>query len=104
MYGLDFRKRVLSRYAQGDLGAVALCKLFGITFQTFSRWRSQGITPKVRKPRTTKIDMEALKLDVEQYPDAYQYERAKRLNVSPNCVMYALRRLGITHKKKSDSS
>ena len=39
MYGLDFRKRVLSRYAEGDLGAVALCKLFGITFQTFSRWR-----------------------------------------------------------------
>ncbi|BAP57310.1 transposase [Thioploca ingrica] len=48
---------------------------------------------------TTKIDMEALKRDVEQYPDAYQYERAKRLGVSRRGIGYALKRLEISRKK-----
>ena len=48
--------------------------------------------------------MEALKRDIESYPDAYQYERAQRLNVSTNCVHFALKRLHVTYKKKPLSS
>ena len=33
--------------------------------------------------------MEALKRDIELYPDGYQKERAKRLKVSENCIFYA---------------
>jgi len=36
---------------------------------------------------------------VEDYPAAYQYERAKVFGVSPNGILYALRRLKISHKK-----
>lgn len=105
MYSLDFRRRVISRYKKGDLQVLETCALFGITHQTFHRWLTQGIEVKSpRKPKKTKIDMAALAIDVEKYPDAYQYERAKRLNVSANCVMYALRRLGISRKKKFSSS
>ena len=45
--------------------------------------------------------MDALARDVEAYPDAYQYERAARLGVSIRCVGYALKRLGVTYKKKA---
>jgi transposase len=47
--------------------------------------------------------MEALRQDVEEYPDAYQYERAERLNVSKSCVFFALKRLGVTYKKNSQT-
>lgn len=48
--------------------------------------------------------MEALKRDLEAYPDAYQYERAIRLNVSKAAIWYALRRLKVTCKKKPSTS
>ena len=45
--------------------------------------------------------MEALKRDVDQDPEAYPYERAKRLGVSQRGIGYALNRLGIRRKKRS---
>ena len=48
--------------------------------------------------------MLALAADVEKYPDAYQYERAERLGVTQRCVGYALKRLGVTYKKNSETS
>ena len=41
------------------------------------------------------MDMEAIKRDVEQDPEAYQYERAERPGVSQRGIGYALKRLGI---------
>jgi hypothetical protein len=35
----------------------------------------------------------------EDYPDAYQYERAARFGVCPKAIWYALGRLGVTYKK-----
>jgi hypothetical protein len=37
--------------------------------------------------------------DVKNNPDAYQYERAKRLGVSKQGINHALKRLGVTYKK-----
>ena len=48
--------------------------------------------------------MKALAEDVQQFPDAYHYERAKRLKVSERCVGFALKRLGITYKKSLETS
>ena len=48
--------------------------------------------------------MEALKRDVEEYPDAYHYERAQRLGVSQRGIGYALKRLGISRKKNALTS
>ena len=99
-YSLDFRKRVLEVQKRDNLSCKAVCILFSISTRTLFRWKKR-LEPKLtRNKGATKIDMEALKKDVEQYPDAYQYERAQRLSVSSNCVLYALRRLGISNKKK----
>ncbi|SUO94071.1 Transposase [Suttonella ornithocola] len=51
-----------------------------------------------RKP--SKIDDEALLKDIEQYPDDYQWESARRFNCSQSAICYALKRLKITHKKR----
>lgn len=48
--------------------------------------------------------MDALIDDIKTYPDAYQYERAKRLGVSQTGIWFALKRLNVTYKKNSSSS
>jgi len=59
------------------------------------------VEPKTaRHRRATKIDAQALRRDVAQYPDAYQYERAQRFGVSARGMGNALQRLKISRKKK----
>lgn len=40
------------------------------------------VTKPIRNPQSINIDKEVLRPDVEQYPDDYQFERAKRFNCS----------------------
>ena len=80
-----------------------VAKRFGIGVASVMRW-SNNIEAIKKRNRSTKIDMEALKRDVDEYPDAYQFERATRLGVSEYCVWYALKKLNITYKKNSKSS
>ena len=103
-YSLDFRKQVFKIKEQEKLTDQAVCKRFGISTRTFFRWKQNLIPVGKRNKPATKIDMEALKKHVEKFPDAYQYERAAFFGVSPNCILYALRRLNISAKKNTDSS
>jgi hypothetical protein len=65
------------------------------------RW-SARLEPCRTRPRpAAKIGDEALRRDVELYPDAYQHERAGRLGASQQGVCSALKRLGISHKKNA---
>lgn len=80
-----------------------VAKRFCVGVASVMRW-SNNIDCVKKRNRSTKIDMEALKLDVEQYSDAYQFERATRLGVSEYCVWYALKRLGVTYKKNPSAS
>ena len=48
--------------------------------------------------------MDALKEDINRYPDAYHYERASRLQVSKTGIYWAMKRLGVSYKKNADSS
>tara|TARA_B100002052_G_scaffold248166_1_gene234860 strand:+ start:249 stop:401 length:153 start_codon:yes stop_codon:yes gene_type:complete len=47
--------------------------------------------------------MAQLARDVEQAPDAYQWERAKRLGVAERTIGYGLQRL-ISYKKNTPTS
>lgn len=101
---LDFRKQVFKIKELEKLTDQAVCKRFGISTRTFFLWKQNLIPIGKRNKPSTKIDMEALKKHVEEFPDAYQYERAAFFGVSPNCILYALRRLNISVKKNTDSS
>lgn len=103
-YSIDFRRKVLQIRAREDLSMDQVAQRFGISKQTVYNWTKRLIPCETRNKPATKIDMQALAEDVKKYPDAYQFERAKRLGVSIRTIGYALKRLGISYKKKSQSS
>ena len=102
-YSLDFRKRVLSIRSKEGLSFAQTAKRFGVSVNSLFLW-SKNLEPKRTKNRPTiKIDRDALINDVKKYPDAYNYERAQRLNVSTSGIYCALKRLGISYKKNAQS-
>ena len=103
-YSLEFRKEVLKTRKNKKLSYQKTAELFGIGRASIVRWAKRIESCKTRNKPATKIDMEALAKDVELYPDAFQKERAIRLNVSNSCIQFALRRLGVTYKKNSKTS
>jgi len=103
-YSIDFRRKIFSIQQRRKLTFQETAHLFGVGFSTLFRWK-RSIQPKVtRNKPATKLDMEALKCDIQTYPDAYQFERAQRLDVSRSCIFYALKRLKVTYKKNIQSS
>ena len=103
-YSLDFRRKVLKVKEEEQLTFASTAERFGIGKNTVLLW-SKDIEPKKNRNKpATKIDMEALKKDIETYPDAYQYERAQRLGVSKSGIHYGLKRLHVTYKKNTFAS
>lgn len=103
-YSIDFRRKVLLIKQKEDLSLSEVAQRFDIARDTVFRW-SKNIVLKIKRNKPAlKIDMDALKRDVENYPDAYQYERAERLHVSRNCVHFALKRLKVSYKKNFAAS
>ena len=71
---------------------------------TIFKW-TKRLHPKVtRKKKSIKINMKKLKKDVEQNPESYQYERARKFKVSQRGIGYALKRLGVSYKKNAKAS
>jgi transposase len=101
MYSLDFRRKVLGVRAKEKLSMAKVSKRFGIGLNTVMRWSKNISIKKTRNKPATRVDMEALKRDIEFYRDAYQYERAERLKVSKAAIWYALKRLKVSYKKNS---
>ena len=103
-YPLEFRIHVLKIQRAEGLSFSKVSKRFGIAVNTLFLW-SKNLTPKrTRNKPATKVDMDALKEDIQTHPDAYQYERAQRLGVSQTCIFFALKRLRVSYKKNSQAS
>lgn len=103
-YSVDFREKVLSIKASENLTYEEASIRFKVGKASIMRWSKKIAPQRTRYKPATKIDMEALKRDVEEYPDAYLSERAERLGVSRVGVFHALRRLKVTYKKKPSAS
>lgn len=100
-YSLDFRKQVFKIKSEKNLTYQRTSDLLSIPIRTLFRWR-QGIEPKTKRNKpSTKIGMAALLKDVEENPDDYQYERAKRFGVGQSTIFYALKRLAVSNKKNA---
>lgn len=98
-YSLEFRKKVLEIRKKESLSIREVAKRFRISSRTIVGWL-QRLNPKLRRHKpAVRLDMEALKKDIQDYPDAYQYERAARLGVTATGIWHALRRLNVTYKK-----
>lgn len=103
-YSLDFRKHVFKIREKDNLSLTALSKRFGISLRSLSRWKNQIVPKQGRNKPATKLNMDALKIYVEQHSDSYQSELAEVFGVSQSCIHYALKRLNISYKKNSLSS
>ena len=97
---VDFRRKVLSVRSQERLTFQQVADRFGVGGASVVRW-SRCLEPQLtRNKPATRINMDALARDVEACPDAYQSERAVRFGVRTSAICYALKRLGVTYKKK----
>jgi transposase len=103
-YSLDFRRKALSIREQEGLTIAEIAARFGGGIARVVRWLKKLEPQRTRHKPATKIDMAARARDVRDFPDAYQYERARRLGVSQKGIDHALRRLGVTYKKNADTS
>ena len=104
MYSLHIRKNIIDIKTKEKLSIREAARRFGISPNTIYKW-GKKIEPKEwRKQRVSKIDMKKLEEDVKNNPDAYQYERAKRLEVSQTAVHFGLKRMGVTCKKNVGTS
>jgi transposase len=100
-YSRDFREKVLEIRKRDKLTIEEVAREFGVGKASVSRWEKE-IEAKQRRSKkvSTKIREEELRRDVEKYGDGYQYERAERLGMSQSGICYALKRLGMSVKKK----
>ena len=103
-YSSDFRRKVLSVREKEGLTIAQVAARFYVGIASVTRWIKNPDPQLSRNKPATKIDMEALARDVIAHPDAYQYERARRLGVSEKGIGHALRRMGITYKKNTKTS
>ena len=102
-YSHHFIKKVLKLLKEGH-SYRKLSSRFKISTTSITNWK-KGILPKGKRNKSnTKLNLEALKQDVLDYPDAYHYERANRLGVKKSCVGANLKKLNITYKKNANPS
>ena len=95
-YSIDLRRQALLIKEPDHRSFEATAERFGVSKMSVFNWSKRIEARGTRQKPATKIDMEALKRDVEQDPDAYQYERAERFGVSRRTIGYAWKRLGIS--------
>ena len=103
-YSIDFRMKVLSVKEKEKLSFRKAVKRFHIGVASVMRWSKNPKPLETRNKPATKIDMEALKKDIKDNPDSYQYERAERFGVTQNGIWNALQRLNVSYKKNSETS
>ncbi|AKH37251.1 MULTISPECIES: IS630 family transposase [Nitrosomonas] len=98
-YPILFRHKVLSVREKENLSIAQVAKRFGVGVASVMRWIKTPDPKTTRNKPATRINMEMLAQDIKNYPDAHQYERAKRLGVSKQSINHALKRLSVTYKK-----
>ena len=104
VYPIKFREQVFKIKKQEGLNNSEVAVRFGISKRVIYNWQKR-IEPLLKRNKpATKINMEALKKDIDKHPDDYNYERAHRFNVSTSAIWYAIHRLGIRYKKNLSAS
>ena len=103
-YPLQFRQKVFSTKEKFDLTFEQTSQRFDVPIRTLFRWQRKMAPYMTRDKPATRLDMAQLASDVERSPDAYQWERAKRLGVAERTIGYGLQRLKISYKKNAQTS
>jgi len=98
-YSLDLRKRVVGFVNEGGSKAEA-SRRFEVSLWCVNDWcKRDDLAPAPHPMRHRKLDKEALRRHVQQYPDALLRERAEHFGVYINAIWYSMRKMKLTHKK-----
>ena len=100
-YSLDFRQQVFIIKEKRGLTFQETSEIFSVDIHTLFRWQKRFEPKMTRDKPAIKIDMQALKDDLENNPERFQYERAQDYGVSQAAIFYALKRLKISRKKNA---
>ena len=103
-YPLQFRQKVFSTKEKFHLTFEQTSQRFDVPIRTLFRWQRNMTPCMTRDKPATRLDRAQLAKDVERAPDAYQWERAKRLGVAERTIGYGLQRLKISYKKNAQTS
>jgi len=100
-YSVDFRKKVMAFVRNGGSQAEA-ARRFDISLWCVQDWlQRKDLAPQQKGvPRRRKLDKEALRAHVRDYPDALLRERAVHFGVRINAIDVALKAMKLTHKKR----
>ncbi len=103
-YPVKYRERVLEYRGEGHT-LEETSKIFKVAISTIRKWEKQleetgDLIPKVPERSFKKIDPVKFRAYVAEHPDAYQKEIAQAFKCSRAAVQKALKRLGITRKKR----
>ncbi len=101
-YSLDFRQAVIQYIIDGGKKAEA-SRLFKISRRSIYDWleKKDDLAPKKQGSRFRKLDCDAIRQHVKEYPDATLKERALFFSVHINAIFYRLHQMGISYKKNS---
>ena len=103
-YSLQFRQKVFTTKEKFHLTFEQTSQRFDVPIRTLFRWQRNMTPCMTRDKPATRLDMAQLAKDVELAPDAYQWERAKRLGVAERTIGYGLQRLHVSYKKNAQTS
>jgi transposase len=100
-YSVDFRKKVVAFVRNGG-GQREAARHFYISLWCVRDWLARkDLQPRQKGvPRQRKLDKDALRAHVRDYPDALLRERAVHFGVRLSSMGEALQRLKLTHKKR----
>ena len=100
-YSLDLRLKVVHFLESGGKITDA-AHIFGVGRASIYRWLSrQELEATKVKRRQRKLDWKGLEKDVKENPEATLTDRAKKFEVAPSAIFYALKKMKITRKKNN---
>jgi transposase len=103
-YSKDLREKVMEYLESGYTQREAR-DTFGISLSAINKWHmlyitTGEITDKKRENKPKKLPPDKLKAYVHEHPDAYLQEIAQAFGCTDTAVSNALRKHGITRKKR----
>ena len=99
-YSVDLRKHLLSLKKDKHWTFAKAARELNVSRATLYRWHHKLEPQKNRNKKPIKIHDELMRDDVRKHPDSFLYELSERLKVSISGISDALKRLGLTRKKK----
>lgn len=103
-YSIEIRRKAMAYWEKCD-DIDLVIQAYGVSRSALFSWKklkkeTGELNSQSHGTQPRKIDRDKLKAYVAEHPDAYLSEIAKHFNCTSPAIFYALKSIGITHKKR----